>query len=64
MGQKQDICPYCGGTETVSGKQNGSGAISPKDAWTVLNAQPLYHVVCKNCGTVIRSYVEYPKSLS
>ena len=62
MDKKQDICPHCGGTETVIGKHSGYGQIVPKKAWTTLNGQNLYHVICLSCGTVIRSYIEDPQS--
>ena len=61
MLQKQDICPHCGGNDTMIGKQNGHGAIVPQKGWTVINAKALYHVICRNCGTVIRSYIEDPQ---
>ena len=63
MEQKKDICPHCGATKTIVGKQSGHGGITPESAWTILNAQPLYHVVCRSCGTVIRSYVKDPQEL-
>ena len=63
MDCKQDICPHCGGTETVAAKQTGQGSVVSKEALTLISGQPLFHVVCLNCGTVIRSYVKYPKHL-
>jgi len=63
MEQKQDICPHCGGMETVIGKTSGYGRIIPQHALTILHAQNVYHIICLNCGTVIRSYVEHPKDL-
>ena len=63
MAQKQDICPHCDSTETVTGKQLGDGGISPADSLFGFRSVPLYHIVCRSCGTVIRSYVENPGTL-
>ena len=63
MEKKEDVCPYCGGTATATGKTSGYGRIISKKALTMLNAQDMFHVICLDCGTVIRSYVEYPKQL-
>ena len=54
-------CPYCGGTEMIETVQDGYGAIS-----TVGNAflgSGLRHTICRNCGTVVRSYVKDPEKL-
>ena len=64
MEVKKDICPHCGGTNTVDGKQTGQACVTSKQAWTLVRSQPLFHVICLDCGTVIRSYIEYPKQLS
>ena len=63
MELKQDICPHCGGTETVTGKQHREGGICPANSLFGFRNVPLYHVICRNCGTVIRSYVENPGTL-
>lgn len=51
-------CPYCGGTEFGRGKQRGyaklvTGALD-------LAGDNLNHIICMNCGSVVRSYVEHP----
>jgi len=61
MEHKEDVCPYCGGTELVKGKQNGQGMILPYRRISMFSAQKLVHLVCKNCGTVVRSYIENPQ---
>ena len=54
-------CPYCGGTEFVEGYQSGYGAVTGKESvWTWQN---LYHIFCRNCGSVVHSYVENPEKL-
>ena len=61
MVQKQDVCPHCGGRETLDAKQYGQGSIYPRKGIFSLG-KPLYHIVCKDCGTIIRSYIEDPQS--
>ena len=63
MELKQDICPHCGEMETVSGRQTGEGGVIRTDSKPMLYSLDLYHVRCKKCGTVIRSYVLEPKKL-
>ena len=64
MESKQDICPHCGGTETVIGKQSGEGRVFAEHAITTVFGTRLFHVICRSCGTVIRSYVEDPDKLN
>ena len=63
MEQKKDICPHCGSLETVSGKQTTDGSVIRTDSKPMFYGLDLYHVICKKCGTVIRSYVLEPKKL-
>lgn len=60
--ETKEKCPYCGKEETVIGKQIGYGAIKPNKNIS-LKEQPIYHVVCLNCGNIIRSYIEKPNEL-
>lgn len=54
-------CPYCGSTEFVVGKENKTyGGISKSGNFT---GQPICHDICKNCGTIVRSFVENPSKL-
>lgn len=55
-------CPYCGKTEFVKGIQMEGNGIMPIKKLT-LKAQPIYHIVCLNCGTIIRSYIKKPDKL-
>jgi predicted nucleic-acid-binding Zn-ribbon protein len=59
--EQQEKCPYCGGTEFVTAKQT-PGIESAKRPINV-KGQWLYHIICLNCGTVVRSYVKEPKKL-
>ncbi len=54
-------CPFCGGTEFVEGYQDGYGAITGNQS--ILLSQALHHVICRNCGSVVHSYVDNPEKL-
>lgn len=54
-------CPYCGGMEMILTYQTAYGAVSAvNNSW---GGAPLYHCVCRNCGSVVRSFVEDPEKL-
>lgn len=54
-------CPYCGGTEMIETYQSAYGATtSVESVWKGAN---LYHVICRKCGSVVRSYVKEPEKL-
>ncbi len=59
--QKQYVCPWCGGKDVVEGIQSTYAKVQPNKALT-LKGENLIHVICKNCGTAVRSYVENPSS--
>lgn len=54
-------CPYCRGSEVIEACQRGYGEITA--VGHVFRSVPLYHSVCRNCGSVIRSYVKEPEML-
>jgi len=54
-------CPFCGGTEFVEGYQGGYGAVTGNQS--VFSGQWLHHVICRNCGSVVHSYVDNPEKL-
>lgn len=54
-------CPYCGGTEIIEVYQTYYGAVS--SVKNKLHGADLYHSVCRNCGSVLRSYVKNPEKL-
>ena len=54
-------CPFCGGTEMIETFQSAYGAISATN--NKLGGVPLYHAVCRRCGSVVRSYVKDPEKL-
>lgn len=55
------LCPYCGGSEIITGTQDAYGAIS--GVQHKLGSCALYHSVCRSCGSVVRSYVKDPEKL-
>lgn len=61
---KEEKCPYCGGKEFVEGKQSGYATVYPSNKTFTFKTQVLYHKICLNCGTIIRSYVKNPKLLN
>lgn len=61
----QLTCAYCGGTDFIACKQTqGYASVIPAHQKTTFNGQILYHDICKNCGTVARSYIEHPEKLN
>ena len=61
--QKIQKCPYCEGKEFVEAVQSGYSALAPVDKILTFKSQALYHIICFNCGAVIKSYVKNPKKL-
>lgn len=62
MNLKEEKCNYCGGIEFVIGRHNGYGNVFPNKLISIKD-QKLYHVICLNCGTVVRSFVKKPEKL-
>lgn len=54
-------CPFCGGNEIIDAYQDGYGAIIGTQ--NSLGGIALCHSVCRNCGSVVRSYVKEPEKL-
>ena len=61
--EKKEKCCYCGNETFVIGRQTNQGAVTPAEKILTLKEQQLYHVICLNCWTVIRSYVKNPQKL-
>lgn len=57
---KKYICPWCGSEEITYGVQNGAADVRPAKPIAIAR-ENLIHVICKKCGTVIRSYIEKPQ---
>ena len=56
------FCKVWAATEFVQGWQYGSGKLF-SDGCLVQGGQEILHVVCKECGSIVRSYVHYPEKL-
>ena len=54
-------CPFCGGTEFVKGAESGRNVYVPDSS--ALGRQVIWHQICRNCGTLIREYVQAPEKL-
>ena len=63
MEKEQEKCLHCGKSENVTAAQQGYANVTPINKVFTMREQSLYHVICLNCGTVIRSYVEDPQKL-
>ena len=59
---EENKCPYCGGEEMIEAIQSGAYAsVTALD--NKLGGTPLYHLICRHCGNVIKSYVKNPEML-
>ena len=60
-------CPYCGNIEMIEGVQDSRAMVGiPKKGIFdyANNYQPLYHLICKGCGAVVKSYVKNLEKLN
>lgn len=57
-------CPNCGNSDFIEGVQGGYAAVSPASKTLILKSQALYHVICVNCGTVVKTYVKKSKKIN
>ncbi len=55
-----DRCPFCGYSEFIETRQWNTDAYVTGEA---LFGQELHHLICRHCGSVVRSYVEDPELL-
>ena len=53
-------CPFCGYAEFIEARQIASEAYISGQA---LFGQELKYVVCRHCGSVVRTFVEDPEKL-
>lgn len=54
-------CPFCGGTEVIESYQSSYGSVTAVS--NKMGGVGLYHSICRNCGSVVRSYVKEPEKL-
>ncbi len=58
---KIEVCPHCNGTEFIHAKQTGYAQLtSCESEWLGCS---LYHIICRDCGTVVMSYVDDTEKL-
>lgn len=57
---KGEPCKYCYCTQYVEGKQDGYATVYGDSGFS---GTSLHYIVCRNCGTVVRSYVKEPEKL-
>jgi len=58
---KLSACPFCGGTEFIETYQNGYASLtSAESGWL---GATMNHTVCRDCGSIVRSYVKDPEKL-
>ena len=53
-------CPFCGYAEFIEARQLHVESYVSGEA---LLSQELKHIICRHCGSVVRSYVEKPENL-
>ncbi len=53
-------CPYCGGEELVEGQVCSYGGVYVLRGH---HSTPLFVTVCRDCGSVVRSYCKDPEKL-
>lgn len=59
---RDERCPYCGNFEFVKAFSQGQGCvIGIENQWGM--GQELHHVICRRCGSVVRSFVRNPEVL-
>ncbi len=59
---RDERCPYCGNTEFIQAMQSFQGGVmGVENIWGM--GQELHHVICRCCGSVVRSYVKNPEML-
>lgn len=59
---KDERCPYCGNSEFIQALSQGQGSVfGIENQWGM--GQPLHHIICRRCGSVVRIYVRNPEAL-
>ena len=60
MGIEINSCPFCGGTELIHGEPTSYGTIYGEN---MLQGCVLHYIICRQCGSVVHSYVDNPELL-
>lgn len=61
MKMQVEKCPYCDGKEFLKATQTGYAAAYGES--TFGTGVPVIHQVCRDCGSIVRSYVDDPEKL-
>ena len=51
-------CPYCGGKDFGEGRQRGHAKLVTSTF--ALSGEDIYHKICMDCGSIVRSYIKNP----
>lgn len=61
---KIEKCPFCGGEELIETKVTSYGGVYVTyKASKLYRDVPLYATVCRDCGSVVRTYCKDPEKL-
>ncbi len=58
---KIEKCPYCGGEELVECRVGSYGGVYVERG--AVHSAALYAVVCRDCGSVVRTFCKDPEKL-
>lgn len=54
-------CPFCDGTEMVKGLS--SRFVLNEEKVSYGDRHPIFCIICKNCGSIVREYMTAPEKL-
>ena len=61
---KIEKCPFCGGEELIETRLDSYGGVYAIPARKGgLRSAALYATICRDCGSVVRSYCKQPEKL-
>lgn len=58
---KAEKCPFCGGEELIEGRVSSYGGVYIERK--MIYSAALYSIVCRDCGSVVRTFVKEPEKL-
>ena len=58
---KIEKCQYCGGEEFIEGEEGSYGSVVVSTGG--FHQQVLFAVVCRDCGSVVRTFCKNPEKL-
>ncbi len=58
MAARVTKCSHCGGQKFGEGYQSYQGRVQAMHGF--FKFSPLIHIICLECGTIVRSYVKKP----